>query len=98
MRGPKKSRKAASRKDLFAVIGIFVYLCSLIFRILLQFIIGEKGIGYFSIASEIYFLSGCVLATGLSEAVTVLVRFRIRREQFKNADRVLRDGLLQRTR
>ena len=74
MRGPKKSRKAASRKDLFAVIGIFVYLCSLIFRILLQFIIGEKGISYFSIASEIYFLSGCVLATGLSEAVTVLVR------------------------
>ena len=94
MRGPKKSRKAASRKDLFAVIGIFVYLCSLIFRILLQFIIGEKGIGYFSIASEIYFLSGCVLATGLSEAVTVLVRFRIRREQFKNADRVLRGALL----
>lgn len=94
MRGPKKSRKAASRKDLFAVIGIFVFLCGLIFRILLQFIIGEKGIGYFSIANEVYFLSGCILATGLSEAVTVLVRFRIRREQFKNADKVLRGALL----
>lgn len=94
MRKPKKSKRTASRKDLYTAAGILAFAGSLIFRILLQYVIGEKGIGFFSAANEIYFLAGSVLAWGLSEAVAINVRFRIRREQFKNADKVLKSALL----
>lgn len=94
MNKPERKEKAASRKDSFAIISVLAYVCSLIYRIPLIYIIGEKGISYFSIANELYLLAGCILSYGLSEAVSNLVRYRIRREQFKNADKVLQGALI----
>lgn len=94
MNKPERKEKAASRKDSFAIISVLAYVCSLIYRIPLTYIIGEKGISYFSAANELYLLAGCILSYGLSEAVSNLVRFRIRREQFKNADKVLQGALI----
>lgn len=85
----KGKEKAASRKDYFAITGILAYIGSLIFRIPLLHMIGEKGVGYFSIANELFIVIGCIFAYGLSEATANLVRYRIKREQFKNADKVL---------
>lgn len=70
--------------------GVF----SLIFRIPLFYIIGEKGIAYFSIANELYVAAGCIFTYGLLEAVSALVRYRVKREQFRNAGRVLKVALL----
>lgn len=86
--------KKSERKDNYIVMGILFYVCSLIFRIPLSCMIGEKGVAYFSFAVEIYILSGCFFTYGLSAAVSSLVRYRIRREQYKNAGRVLRGALI----
>lgn len=89
-----RTERKAFRKDNYASICIFSYLCSLIFRIPLLHMIGEKGVAYFSIANEIYILAGGMFTYGLSKAVSMLVKFRIKREQYKNADRVLHGALL----
>lgn len=90
----KKERdKKSSRKDSYIVVGIFSYVCSLILRIPLIYMIGEKGIAYFSLANEIYIAVGCLFTYGLSSAVSMLVRYRVRREQYKNAGKVLRGAL-----
>lgn len=94
MKRPKKSKRTGSRKDIYPIVSIFAFVCCLVFRILLQYIIGVKGISFFCAANELYLLTGCVLAGGLSDAVQALVRYRVRREQYKNADKVLRCALL----
>jgi stage V sporulation protein B len=82
------------RKDNYMTAGILSYVCSLLQRIPLLYIMGERGIAYFSFASELYVLAGCLFTCGLSAAVSQLVRYRVRREQYKNADRVLRSAVI----
>lgn len=94
MNKPERKDKTAYKKDALAVISVLACICGLIYRIPLTYIIGERGISYFSIANELYLLAGCILSYGLSEAVSNLVRYRIRREQFRNADKVLRGAFL----
>ena len=89
-----KTERKAFRKDHYVLICTFSYILSLIFRIPLLYMIGEKGVAYFSIANEIYILAGGLFTYGLSKAVSMLIRYRIKREQYKNADRVLQGALL----
>lgn len=81
-------------KDYYAMVGVFTYVCSLIFRVPLLYMIGEKGIGYFSVANELYIVIGCLFSYGLSEAVAILVRYRMKREMFKSADRVMKGAVI----
>ena len=86
--------KVAAGKDSFALIGILAYIGSLIFRIVLYYFIGEKGVGYFGIANEIFVVFSFFFSYGLSEAVAVLIRYRIKRDQYKNAQRVLHGAFI----
>lgn len=90
----RAKEKTGTRKDSFAVVTILAYTGSLIFRMILYYLIGEKGVGYFGIANELYIVISFLFSYGLSEAVTSLVRYRIRREQFKNAEKVLHGALI----
>lgn len=85
--------KRNSRKDYYTVVGILTYIGSLIFRIPLFYIIGEKGVGYYGIVYELYIVITFFFAYGLLEATAALIRYRIRREQFKNAQKVLHGAL-----
>ena len=77
----RRSRdRRSSQKDYYTIVGILFYVGSLIFRIPLFYLIGEKGVGYFGIAYELYIVIGFFFAYGLSEATAVLIRYRIRRE------------------
>lgn len=89
----RKTKRKAFRKDQYGIICILSYICSLIFRIPLLYLIGAKGVAFFSIANEIYILTGGLFTYGLSKAVCILVKFRIKREQYKNADMVLKGAL-----
>lgn len=90
----RRSRdRRSSQKDYYTIVGILIYVGSLIFRIPLFYLIGEKGVGYFGIVYELYIVIGFFFAYGLSEATAVLIRYRIRREQFKNANKVLHIAL-----
>lgn len=91
--GKRVRDKRNPRRDSYTIVGIFVYMGSLIFRIPLFYMIGEKGVGYFGIVYELYVAIGFLFAYGLSEATTVLLRYRVRREQFKNAAKMLHTAL-----
>lgn len=86
--------KRNPRRDYYTIVGIFAYMGSLIFRIPLFYLIGEKGVGYFGIVYELYLVIGLTFAYGLSEATAALIRFRTKREQFKNAQKVLHGALV----
>ena len=81
-------------KDYYTMAGILTYVCTLLFRVPLFYIIGEKGIGYFSMANELYIVIGSFFSYGLSKAVATLVRYRIRREMFKSADKVMKGAVI----
>lgn len=89
----RPGRKGKERITGYAA-GVLAGICSLIFRIPLLHMIGEKGIAYFSIANELYIAAGCIFTYGLLEAVSALVRYRVKREQFKNAGKVLKTAFL----
>lgn len=86
--------RTALRAGNYAAVGILAGVFSLIFRIPLLHIAGEKGVAYFSIANELYVAAGCIFTYGLLEAVSSLVRYRIKREQYRSAERVLHGALL----
>lgn len=81
-------------RDYYAVTGILCYAAALFFRVFLVHMIGEKGVGYFSMANELYVLLCCVFSYGLTEAVSLLVRYRMKREMVKSADRVWKAALV----
>lgn len=77
------------KSNSFVLVTILAYIVSLIYRVILTYMIGEEGVAYFSIANEIYIVFSFVLSYAFSEAVSGLVRYRIKREQYRNAERVL---------
>ena len=89
-----KREKKTVRRDTYGAVGIVTYVFCLIFRIPLLYLIGEKGIACFSMANELYLFTGCLLAGGLSEATAALVRYRMKREQYASAQKVLKGGLI----
>ncbi len=96
MNKPNKRTKEKNRirKDSFTVVTILTYIGSLLYRIFLCRMIGEKGVGYFSIANEIYVIITFLFAYGLSESVSSLVRYRMKREQYKNTEKVRQSAVL----
>lgn len=93
MKKENTGRTTSSRKDSFAFILILTYIVMLAFRIPLGLFIGDNGNAYFSVANELCMILAGMVSFGLSEAVTVLIRYRIRREQYKSAQMVLREAL-----
>ena len=65
-----------------------------IFRIPLGYIIGDKGMAYFGLANEIFAVVAGTVAYGLSEAVAMQVRYRMKRGQVKSAGRILKGAVL----
>lgn len=94
MNRPEKKRTTSQRKDTYTMIMILTMMGVLIFRIPLAHLIGDKGVAYFGMANEIYFVIAGTVAFGLSEAVTVLVKYRVKREQFKSTRWVLNGALV----
>lgn len=94
MKKPEKKKTTSARKDNYTMITMLTVIGALIFRIPLGYLIGDKGIACFGTANEIYLVIAGAVSYGLTEAVTILVKYRVRREQFKNAQKVLNGALL----
>lgn len=89
-----QKKSGFSSKDLYIVILFAAWMILYAFRIPLQHLIGDLGMAYFSVAGESYFFIAGVIAYGLSEAVAMLVKYRIKREQYRSAQKVLSSALL----
>ncbi|MDR0219775.1 MAG: oligosaccharide flippase family protein [Lachnospiraceae bacterium] len=66
---------------------------SLAFRIPLMSVIGAEGVAFLAPVNELFLLGMAFFGNGLSEAVSGMVRYRSKREQYKNAHRVFRAAL-----
>lgn len=88
------SMKRTIRKDSFIITAGISFIGMMIFRLVMEKQIGDKGMAYFGIANEIYLVFAGTISFGLSEAVSSLVRYRIRREQYKSAQKVFKGAVL----
>ncbi len=88
----KKAGKGKRREWMFSA-GLIAYLIGLIIRIPLGRMIGDKGIGFFAVGMEVYLLVSVVLSYGLFKAMTVLIKYRVKRELFKSARRIYRNAM-----
>ena len=84
------------RREWMLGAGLIAYLIGLVIRIPLIRIIGDKGLGFFAPSMEIFALISTVLCYGISRAVAILVKYRVKRDMYKSARRVYRSALFLR--
>lgn len=88
----KKGGKGRKREWMIGA-GLLAYLIGLVIRIPLSHMIGDQGIGFYSIGMEIYMLASAVLSYGIAKAVAILIKYRVKREMFKSARKVYKNAL-----
>ncbi len=70
--------------------GIVSCLLLFLMRIPLSRVIGDEGIGLFAPAFELFILTTLVTSYGMSNAMTGIIRYRVKRERYRNAGKVFR--------
>lgn len=85
--GTEKSQRS-SKGIMTTSAAMIAYIISLGIRIPLSRMIGDAGIGLFSPAFEIFLLCGLLFSHGISRTMTGLIRYRMKREQYKSARKV----------
>lgn len=74
--------------------GILSYFFLFFMRIPLSRIIGDEGVGLFSPAFEAFILTTMVTSGGMSQAMSGIIRYRVKRDRYRNAGKVFRTALL----
>ncbi len=82
------------RREWMMNVGLIAYLIGLALRIPLSRMIGDKGMGFYAGALEVYILLSVVFSYGVSRALAALVKYRVRREMFKSVKRVYRNVMI----
>lgn len=88
-----KKTGRGKRREWILGAGLIAYFIGLIIRIPLIHMIGDNGLGFFAAGMEIFFLISTVLGYGTSKAVTVLVKYRVRRDMFKSAKKIYKNAM-----
>ena len=70
--------------------GMWSYIILLLFRIPLSRVIGDAGIGLFAPAFELFWLISLFTAYSMTKAMSGIIRYRVKREQYKNAGKVFK--------
>lgn len=81
-----KNRGFKSSMTVYA--GLITYLISLLIRIPLAGVIGDAGMGLAAPALELTALITIVFTYGISRTMTGLIRYRLKREQYRNARKI----------
>lgn len=74
--------------------GIVSYMLLLLLRIPLSRCIGDEGVGLFAPAFEMFLLAALVVSYGMSNAVSGLIRYRVKRERYRNAGKVFKTAFV----
>ena len=88
-RTDKKSNNFLIQGTILAVAGILVRIIGLAYRIPLVRIVGDEGMGYYSVAFEIYAIILLLSSYSLPLSVSKMVSGRLARKDYLNADRIL---------
>ncbi len=70
--------------------GIVSYMLLFLLRIPLSRVIGDEGLGLFAPAFELFVLTTLVVSYGMSGAMSGIIRYRVKRERYRNADKVFK--------
>lgn len=81
------------KSNMAAYAGAITYILSLIIRIPLSRVIGDEGIGLLSPAFELFTLISLFFSYGISRTMNGLIRYRVKRDQYKNAGKVFHMAL-----
>lgn len=84
---------AIVKKNNFVLFVFISYIIILLGRIPVYHMIGKDGMAYFSLGQEIFLLVGGVLFYSMKEGIASLIRYRVRREQFKGVRRLFLQSL-----
>lgn len=70
--------------------GIWSYIILLLTRIPLSRVIGDAGMGLLAPAFELFWLISLFTSYSMSKAMSGIIRYRVKREQYKNAGKVFK--------
>lgn len=85
---------AIVKKNNDLIFRFISYILLLAGRLPLYYVIGQDGMAYYAVGAELTLLAGGVIGYGLKEAGASLIRYRTRREQYKNAGKIFRGALM----
>lgn len=88
-----KEKNFLVQGSILAIAGVVTKVIGLIYRIPLNNIAGNEGMGYYSAAFSIYTVALMLTSYSLPLAVSKLVSERIGKGQYKNAYKVFREAL-----
>lgn len=84
----RSSAGMAIRTPLIQSAGILSYVILLVMRIPLSKVIGDAGMGLFAPAFEIFMLITLITSYSITGAMSGVIRYRVKREQHRNARKV----------
>ncbi|EJZ70687.1 putative polysaccharide biosynthesis protein [Lachnoanaerobaculum sp. OBRC5-5] len=93
----KESNNFLVQGAILAVAGILVRLIGLAYRVPLLRIIGADGMGYYSTAYNLYAIILLLSSYSLPLAVSKMVSVRILKNEYKNANKILKAALIYAT-
>lgn len=70
--------------------GVLSYAILLVMRVPLMQVIGDAGVGMFAPAFELFFLITLFTSYSVTGAISGIIRYRVKREQYRNARKVFR--------
>lgn len=89
----KQDKSFIVQGSLLAVAGIITKLIGAIYRVPLVNILGDKGMGYYGVAFQVYAIVLTLTSYSLPLAVSKLVSARLALKQYKNAHKVFKSAL-----
>ena len=90
----KKRNSFIIQGSILAFAGILVRVIGLIYRIPLNRILGEGGMGYYSTAFEIYNVLILLSSQSMPLAVSKIVSEKLQKRQYKNAHKVFKGTMI----
>lgn len=85
---------AIVKKNNDLIFRFISYMLLLAGRLPLYHVIGQEGMAYYAIGAELALLAGGMIGYSLKEACAALIRYRTRREQYKNAGKIFHRALV----
>jgi len=85
---------AKSRKNNFFLILLISITIIIFCRLILTELIGSKGVTFFGVSNEMFFLFGFPISYGIEKSISLMIENRIFRKQYDNASRVFKSGFL----
>ncbi len=89
----KSDRNFLIQGSILAIAGVITKVIGAVYRVPLVNILGDKGMGYYGVAFQIYAIALTLTSYSLPLAVSKLVSARVATGQYKNAYRVFRQAM-----